>query len=72
MKVIVNPRNLNHDPEQREILDKRKKLDLIPDLGTCAEVVDLSVYWDDTIVDTMVTTVHLLQTLYTSALNTFY
>ena len=67
---IANTRTLNHDYEQREILDKRKKLDLIPDLETCAahkstvELVDLSVCWDGTIVDTMITSVQWsIQTL---------
>ena len=57
---MASPKNLNHDLEQTEMLDRRKKLDLIPGLGTyaaqqsTAEVVDLSVCLDGTIADTMI------------------
>ena len=60
---MANPGNPNHDLERIEVLDKRKKLDLIPDLGTCAahqsiaEVVDLSVCSDGTTAGTMITPV---------------
>ena len=55
------PKKSNNDPEQREIIDKRKKLHLIPSLGTCAvyqsnvEVVVFSVCWDGTV--TIITSV---------------
>ena len=71
---MANPRNLDHDLEQ---LDKRKKLDLIPGLETCAahqsiaEVVDLSVCSDGTIADTMITPVQCIQGFYLSTLSQF-